>query len=158
MEQSVEEHSVTLDNAGLNLKWTSEDNDMNIHADPHLIARLMDNLLINLEKHARPRTTAHLDLVETSQGFEVSLSNAAPGFSPDNPDRLFGRMVKGDASRHDGDGSGLGLALCREIVLLHGGSIQIEAPGDLFVIRFVLPKAGKHSPFYPFMIRPESGK
>ncbi len=68
---------------------------------------------------------------------EVRFTDTGPGISPDDREHLFEPFF---TTRPEG--TGLGLALCREIILQHGGQIEAEAdvPGATF--RVVLPVAG----------------
>ena len=65
---------------------------------------------------------------------EVRFSDTGPGISPDVRQHLFEPFF---TTRPDG--TGLGLALCREIILQHGGEIELEAGGTGASFRVVLP-------------------
>ena len=59
----------------------------------------------------------------------IEVDDEGPGIPPEEADRVFERFYRADASRAaDGSGAGLGLAIARWIVDLHGGSIRVE-PG-----------------------------
>ena len=69
-------------------------------------------------------------LVLEDDGASVSLTieDSAPGVPEAALPRLFDRLFRVDASRNrDAGGAGLGLAICRAIVLAHGGSIEATA-------------------------------
>jgi signal transduction histidine kinase len=68
---------------------------------------------------------------------EVRFTDTGPGISPDVRKHLFEPFF---TTRPDG--TGLGLALCREIVVQHGGQIELEPGGPGAAFRVVLPAAG----------------
>jgi signal transduction histidine kinase len=80
--------------------------------------------------HCRTRYESHRSKVE------LRFADTGPGISPDVRKHLFEPFF---TTRPDG--TGLGLALCREIVLQHGGEIELEAGGPGTSFRVVLPAA-----------------
>ena len=100
-----------------------------IELDKRRIARVISNLLDNAYLHgARP---VSLSAVEIPPGdtspthVKISIEDRGPGVDLDHADELFERFNRG-ARQGRSDGSGLGLALAREHVLLHGGTISFE--------------------------------
>lgn len=78
----------------------------------------------------------------------VWISDEGCGMDDATKARIFDRFYQGDTS-HASAGSGLGLALCKRIVELHGGSISVQsAPGkgSVFEVRLPLTQNGKHEP------------
>jgi signal transduction histidine kinase len=80
--------------------------------------------------HCRTRQDPH------KRAVEVRFSDTGPGIAPDVRQRLFEPFF---TTRPDG--TGLGLALCREYVLQHGGRIDLEDGGLGATFRVVLPAA-----------------
>lgn len=75
----------------------------------------------------------------------VWISDEGPGMDSETKSRIFNRFYQGDSS-HASKGSGLGLALCKRIVELHGGEIDVQsAPGKGSVFEVRLPKGGCES-------------
>jgi two-component system sensor histidine kinase KdpD len=67
------------------------------------------------------------------------VADAGPGLPPGDPQKLFAKFQRGAAEGAIG-GAGLGLAICRAIVRLHGGKIWAERPADGgAAFRFTLP-------------------
>jgi heavy metal sensor kinase len=60
---------------------------------------------------------------------ELTVCDTGPGIAPEEQVRIFDRFYRGDPARERG-GSGLGLALTRSIVQLHGGRIVVESEPD----------------------------
>ncbi|WP_051761164.1 sensor histidine kinase [Microbispora rosea] len=109
-----------------------------IHAVEHEIHRLLGNLLDNAQRHARGSV-----LVEVRQEgahAEIAVSDDGDGIAEADRERVFEPFIRLDQSRGRG-GPGLGLAIAREIVRAHGGTIGVEdAPegGARFVVRLPL--------------------
>ena len=69
----------------------------------------------------------------------VVVSDEGEGVDEALAERIFQPFVRGES----GAGVGLGLAVCRQIVLAHGGSIETVASTGCGVFRVVLPAAGE---------------
>jgi len=71
------------------------------------------------------------------RGIQIEVSDQGPGVPAEELERIFDRFHRSDAARRRGEGgAGLGLAIARSIVELHGGSIWAEprAPSGLRVV------------------------
>jgi two-component system sensor histidine kinase/response regulator len=112
--------------------------------DEHRIGQVISNLVSNALKY----TSAGGEIViqaglacSSSELLQVSVSDTGCGIPREDQERVFERLYQvkaGDAAT--GQGVGLGLYLCRELVQLHGGRIWVEsAPGKGSVFCFVLP-------------------
>lgn len=69
------------------------------------------------------------------------MRDRGPGLPPGEESRVFEKFFRGQAG--PAPGAGLGLAICRAIVLAHGGTIEAkQRPAGGTVIRFILPIGG----------------
>ena len=116
-----------------------------IMIDEHRITQVVNNLLSNAIRHtpAGGSIFARAGEVPGQPGwFQVSVSDTGCGIPEEEQEHIFDRLYQvkaGDAAT--GNGIGLGLYLCHELVQLHGGSIWVRSKpdkGSQFV--FVLPK------------------
>jgi signal transduction histidine kinase len=108
--------------------------------DPERIHQVVMNLLENAVRYS-PRP-GHVALRASRAGQAVTLvvEDDGPGIAEDELERVFERFYRGSAS--DGGGAGLGLAIARWIVELHGGTIRAvrrEPHGSRMVV--TLPAA-----------------
>jgi two-component system, OmpR family, sensor histidine kinase KdpD len=103
--------------------------------DGALIEQVLANLLENAARHTPPRTLVRLRAHVQGAELVVSVEDFGPGLPEGDLERLF------DKFRHGGRGGvGLGLAICRAIVALHGGRIWAERlPGVGTAFRFAVP-------------------
>jgi len=110
--------------------------------DELLLQQVFVNLLENAARHTPPGTGVELSAEVRGQSLVVEVADRGPGLPPGDPQRLFDKFVRGvDASSRKG--AGLGLAICRGIMELHGGRIEAEnRPGGGAVFRLWLPLQG----------------
>ena len=111
---------------------------------------IISNLLINAVKFTPPGgeirvtvTSEHSENQTFPNGFiQVSVTDTGPGIPEDQLPYVFDRFYQADATyEHHPKGSGIGLALCKELVELHGGTITAgnrENGGGEFLIRLPL--------------------
>ncbi|MDH0340813.1 sensor histidine kinase KdpD [Chromobacterium haemolyticum] len=91
--------------------------------DAVLLERVLVNLLENAGKYTPPGS--HITLAARREGAEVvvSVSDDGPGLPPNMEERAFDKFSRG-AAESSTPGVGLGLAICRSIVEIHGGRIS----------------------------------
>ena len=110
-----------------------------VHGDPRLLSQVVRNLVDNAVRHARSRVSVSL----TARGSSVELvvDDDGDGIAARDFARVFDRFVRLDEARaRDEGGAGLGLALVREIVDLHDGTVTVgEAPDGGARFAVVLP-------------------
>lgn len=111
-----------------------------LHADPQLIAQLLQNLIENSIKYRGsnpPRI--HLSATAMAEGWRLSIRDSGIGISPEECRRIFDRFYQGATGRPS-TGAGIGLATCKRIVERHGGRIEVQSePGHGTTFSFVIP-------------------
>ncbi len=97
-----------------------------IEADPHLLGRALDNLLVNASRHAHGQIRVQLQA--RADSWTLMVEDDGPGIAKADRERVFEPFVRLDASRsrHTG-GHGLGLAITAGIAKAHGGQIHIDS-------------------------------
>ena len=99
-----------------------------VHGDLERLERVFVNLLSNAIKFTPPGGHVSLTLLASPEAVEVVVEDDGPGFPPEAAERLFERFYQVDmAGTRQHGGTGIGLALAKEIVLLHGGTIAAAA-------------------------------
>lgn len=103
--------------------------NLEIKGDELLIRQALLNLLDNAIKYNFHEGRVRVMLQETPFGVAIEVSNTGPAIPPEHIPRVFERFYRPDLSRSsDTGGNGLGLSICHEIVLAHGGRIKLEVP------------------------------
>ncbi|OUC84934.1 sensor histidine kinase, partial [Streptosporangium minutum] len=100
---------------------------LSVRADPDLLAQVLANLLDNAVRHSPDGGVVVLTADAEGDGVRLRVTDQGPGIPPEDRARAFERFSRLDAGRAaDDGGAGLGLAITKEIVELHGGSIHVE--------------------------------
>jgi two-component system OmpR family sensor kinase len=94
--------------------------------DRDRLEQVLRNLLENAIQYAPARSTVEIRVWEQNGAAQLSVSDAGPGIARDQRQRVFERFSREDKARPRTGGAGLGLAICREVVLAHGGRIWVE--------------------------------
>jgi signal transduction histidine kinase len=110
-----------------------------LRADRGKIDRVFDNLLSNALRFAPAGSVVTLTAGRSGSGFDFSVKDEGPGPADENTDRLFERFYRGEGEDGSSKGRGLGLAIARSIVTLHGGEIAFRESEDGALIFFHLP-------------------
>jgi two-component system heavy metal sensor histidine kinase CusS len=97
-----------------------------IHADPDLFERALGNLLDNALRFTPENGSIQIALSERDADFEVAVTDDGCGIAAEHLPRVFDRFYRAESSRGS-DGAGLGLALVKSIMDLHGGSATIQS-------------------------------
>jgi len=114
-----------------------------IYADPDLFERAVGNLLDNALRFTPENGSIRIALCENEADFEVVVSDNGCGIAAQHLPRVFDRFYRAESSRSS-DGAGLGLALVKSIVDLHGGSAIIESQlGHGTIVKLVFPLSRK---------------
>jgi signal transduction histidine kinase len=114
-----------------------------VRVDKRRMGQVIANLLDNAQKYGDGAVAVRVEHAEGA--VRIAVEDAGPGVPEDERDVIFDRFSRGSAGGRRGDdfGTGLGLALIREHVHLHGGTVWTEdrpdgAPGARFVIELPL--------------------
>lgn len=113
---------------GLSLDFPGE--AVRIEADAVRLAQVFSNLLVNAAKYTDPHGKIHLSARRENGEVVVSVRDNGMGISPDMMPRLFKMFAQADGvhARAEG-GLGVGLALVRGVVALHGGIVHAQSDG-----------------------------
>ncbi|PYI59201.1 MAG: two-component sensor histidine kinase, partial [Verrucomicrobia bacterium] len=97
-----------------------------IYADPALFERAVGNLVDNALRFTPKNGSIQIALAEHAADFQIAVSDNGCGIGPEHLPRVFDRFYRAESSRGS-DGAGLGLALVKSIVELHGGFARIQS-------------------------------
>ncbi len=102
-----------------------------VSGDSNRLQQVIWNLLSNAVKFTPSGGNVRIELERAYSNMEISVNDSGQGISPDFLPHVFERFRQVDNSttkRHSG--LGLGLAITRHIIELHGGTIRAESPGE----------------------------
>lgn len=112
-----------------------------VDADLGLLERVFENLVGNALRHTPPGGAVTLRLARRGDVLEVAVADTGRGIPAGELPFLFDRYWRGRAAA-GGDGAGLGLAITRRILELHGSTVHAESDGTSgSCFRFALPLA-----------------
>lgn len=115
--------------------------DVDIYIDPDKLARVLSNIMRNALAYADEDTVVRLQAEATEEEVTFALSNQGREISAEHLDRIFDQFFREDSARQtNGGGAGLGLAIAREIVTAHGGTIKATSTDGLTTFTIVLPR------------------
>ncbi len=101
--------------------------DARVKGDRHALGRVLENLLVNAATHGMPNARVRVsgDFVENDVVLYVE--DDGPGIPPDDLRVIFETFARGDQARSR-PGAGLGLPIARDLVVAHGGSLEVDSP------------------------------
>ncbi|MBQ1767640.1 MAG: GHKL domain-containing protein, partial [Oscillospiraceae bacterium] len=107
-----------------------------VTGDQKGIRQLMNVLLDNAIKYSPEGGKIRLELKKSGRGAHISVSNTAEdGISREKLSHMFDRFYRGDASRSEKSGYGIGLSIAKAVVEAHKGKISASTPdGKTMVI------------------------
>lgn len=133
-------HQAPLDAAGLHI-----DTDLTVvlpvHADPDRLHQAVTNLLANAARYCRPGDRVTVRGHRSGEFAVLEIADTGPGIPADELPHVFQRLWRGQHAR-SAAGSGIGLAVVRELVTAHGGTVSAASPaGGGTTITIQLPLA-----------------
>ncbi len=146
VEHAAEMIRPLLDSKKQELQLVVDDAALNVLGDPERLRQVVSNLLDNAAKYTPEGGSVTLELRRMGGQVAVCVTDTGIGLRADQLEGIFELFTQGDRTlaRSEG-GLGLGLALVRRLVELHGGSVAAtsEGPGrgSQFVVR--LPASGR---------------
>lgn len=121
----------SVEGKGLRLRKTIDPLSGPVSGDANRLQQIVWNLLSNAVKFTPTGGTIDLRLERVGSHFEITVGDSGVGIARDFLPHVFERFRQADPSltRRAG-GLGLGLAIAKQLVELHGGSIRVESPGE----------------------------
>jgi PAS domain S-box-containing protein len=128
VQTGVEDFAVVAEQQGLALETEIATGLPPVGGDAIYLRRVLDNLLGNAIKFTPRGGTISVRLEQKGDQLVLEVSDTGIGVSPDHQQRVFERFYQVDgSSRRRYGGVGLGLAVVRDLVELHGGEVGLES-------------------------------
>jgi len=110
-----------------------------VSGDAELLRTAILNLLLNAVKHNQSGGRVSVRLLEQEEQAVIEFANTDASIAEQEREDIFERFYRGNDARNRGrEGVGLGLSLAREIIMAHGGSLDLAQDRGDGMIRFVV--------------------
>ncbi len=138
-EQLTFEFQPLLNEKKLAFQLISPDK-LDIKCDVGKMERVFDNIIRNAVSYSFPDSTITIEIKEESKGISIRFENEGYTIPEEKVNRIFEQFYRLDSSRGTNTGgAGLGLAIAKEIVELHQGTISVSSSDDKVVFIIYLP-------------------
>jgi signal transduction histidine kinase len=125
---------------GVSLTLELDPNVELVTADERRIRQVVFNLLSNAVKFTPSGGSVDVRSAQVNGEVLVSVQDTGPGIAEEDQERIFQEFQQTELGQEQKEGTGLGLALSRKLVELHGGRIWVESePGHGATFTFTLP-------------------
>nr|WP_275983829.1 vancomycin resistance histidine kinase VanS [Paenibacillus hamazuiensis] len=116
------------------------DENLTVYGDPVKLARVFNNILKNAAAYSYPNTEIVISAEEMEGSIKIVFQNQGNTIPPDKLAAIFEKFYRLDEARTAGTGgSGLGLSIAKEIVTLHGGTIEAQSKENIVTFTVSLP-------------------
>lgn len=122
-----------------NIELHLDFDEFSIEANEELLKQVWINLIDNAVKFVPRCGTVSLDIREAGERILITVSNTGKDIAPDKIDKIFNKFYQADES-HAGEGNGIGLAIVKRIVYLHGGEVSVQSGNGMTTFTVILPK------------------
>ncbi|MEA2674650.1 MAG: hypothetical protein QOI92_1842 [Chloroflexota bacterium] len=124
---------------GIRISLASESGLDTMLGDERRVSQVVFNLLSNAVKFTPAGGTVNVAAARFDGEVRVSVTDSGPGIAPEDQARIFEEFQQAAAGKEKREGTGLGLALSKRLVELHGGRIWVESePGKGSTFVFTL--------------------
>ena len=116
------------------------DEEMTIYGDAENLARVFNNILKNAVAYSYPGTVIKISAKQTDTEVQICFQNKGKTIPAHKLESIFEKFFRLDESRSSNTGgAGLGLAIAKEIVTLHGGTISADSHDEITTFSITLP-------------------
>lgn len=135
IEENIERLRVRF--PALDIQWQAPSGDSTVEADARRLGQVLENLASNVAKYAGGGSL-EIDLHMSEEDATLRVKDSGPGIPAQHREQVFERFYRLPESKELARGSGLGLYICKQIVLAHGGEISLartKGKGAEFIIQ-----------------------
>lgn len=138
MEECIQQLTPLAEEKGILLILTAPQ-QINFTGDRDRLKQVFVNLLDNGIRYAKEKV--EIEIISKTKTLEITIKDDGPGISEEDLPYIFQRFYKGDKSRSTKkSGAGLGLAIAKHLIHLHGGDVSVIPSNFGAVFKIVLPK------------------
>ena len=141
--------------AGVEIEWPATVGVPRVLADPIRLRQVLVNLLTNAVKFTPSGGRAWVEIETDPESVCLAICDTGRGIPPSETERIFEPFERGDGVQ--AQGVGLGLAICRRIVELHGSRLELSSQPEVGS-RFWFRLRRSREPLPPRLLRPSGGQ
>lgn len=131
LERAAARFAIAAQQNGITLTVKSDGSHLKILVDPERFSQVLDNLVTNAFRYSPEGSEIELSAGVDNGNVTLKIRDHGTGIQPEDLPLIFDRFYRGDKSRQHSGESGLGLAIARSIVTIHGGTISVNSePGE----------------------------
>lgn len=160
LEQVADEFYGVLQEKNLICEVEAEE-DLMVYGDADKLARVFDNILRNAVSYCEAKSKIRIVASRIENGNKIIFSNRGKQIPAEKLETIFEKFYRLDEARHSTTGgAGLGLAIAKEIVELHGGTIRAESDVDetRFIVTLPNKEKGNENEVYSHSGRPSRSR
>lgn len=127
-------------------KWEKKELDFSLSLQEHqiegneeLLKQVWINLLDNAIKFSPVGGMIEVAILETEGTYRISVRNPGITIPKEQQEKIFNKFYQGDES-HAAEGNGIGLAIVKRVVELHGGAVEVSSQNNITIFTVELPK------------------
>lgn len=140
LEGVIKDFSIILKEKHIQLeKHIDKDKNYYINGDENALKQVLINIISNSVKFIKSNGIIKVILKENKNNIEIIIEDNGEGIKREDLPFIFERLYRGDKSRHEIDGSGIGLTIVKRILNIHSAYIHIESElgkGTIVQIKF----------------------
>jgi signal transduction histidine kinase len=145
VRESIDEYEAEAGANGHTIALRAEHSPIVVDADREALKRVVRNLLENAIKYSPDSPTVWVETAVKERAAVLRVRDAGVGVLPEERSRIFEKFVRGEAAKRACiQGTGIGLAMVKEIVRAHQGAVDVESEpgrGSTFLVRLPLRAA-----------------
>lgn len=135
----VEQFDSLATSKGIRLKYVSQKDPLSLYVDTSKVEKVLYNLLANAFRYTPEGGEITVMVIDLGEEVEVLVRDTGQGMPADMLEHIFDQFSQGSKG-DESQGSGIGLALVKELMELQGGSVEVESQvgnGTTFLVRFL---------------------
>lgn len=160
LEQVADEFYGVFQEKNLLCQVEAEEN-LKVYGDADKLARVFDNILRNAVSYCYPDSLIRIEAAHVNGENIIRFSNSGKPIPAEKLETIFEKFYRLDEARETRTGgAGLGLAIAKKIVELHGGDIKAESDEEIthFIVTLPDKQMGEKDEIYSYSRRPSRGR
>jgi len=124
-------HESLADSKGISFKLSIPESELPLYYDREMMNKIVNNLLSNAFKYCKAGGDVILSVLQKKDTVDLRIENSGEPISPKDQERIFNHFQRIESADGQIEGSGVGLALVKDLLDLHHGQIQLHSdPGE----------------------------